>query len=330
MPQTNNTSNADKNSGLEVFAIFAAMIIIFLIWVNYPKFMQSMDNPVQDKNPKIVIPYKAQQEAEPAKDETQFQKVGEKYGTYGDSYGSLNTLFSGLAFAMLIISLFMQRQELQAQRKELEAQRNEIKESNAIADKQREITEQQAALNRQQIHDAKVQSFYTLLFKFLDEKRRKVNELELSRRSDVKGHYIFDYFLKGALERIKINYLYANSIENEPYEDLNLIFEDLIQDGHELSKNTLVENEYFEYICFILRFIEEHKDLGITDTATQIFISYQSINEMSSMFIISLENEELQKYIKKYALLRKFNTYEGDKHLLTLVNKTLGEKSYTP
>lgn len=235
MTETNNTSDRDKKSGLEVFAIFAAIIIIFLIWANYPRFMQYMDNPVQDNNPKIVIPYKTPQETEPSKDETQFQKVGEKYGTYGDSYGSLNTLFSGLAFAILIISLFMQRQELQAQRQELEAQRNEIKESNSIAEQQRLITEQQAKLSEQQIHDAKVQNFYTLLFKFLDEKRKKIEDLEYSKKSDITGNYVFTRFVDVTLNSIKSSYLYPDDLRAADINDLEPIFDDLIDNGHQYT-----------------------------------------------------------------------------------------------
>jgi len=335
MSQTNNTSNADKNSGLEVFAIFAAMIIIFLIWVNYPKFMQSMDNPVQDKNPKIVIPYKAQQEAEPAKDETQFQKVGEKYGTYGDSYGSLNTLFSGLAFAMLIISLFMQRQELQAQRKELEAQRNEIKESNAIAEKQRQITEQQATLNAQQINDAKVQNFYTLLFKFLEEKHRKVEEMDgRSTTGNLNGDTQFDKFIhfieidfEGSIDKL--------DFDNEaldPDAIGSYIYQAVLY-ANDQTNNVISNSEYFEYLCFILRFIESHKDLGITEDAIKVFISYQSFNEAYAMFLFSiyLDDEELQTYITKYALLRKLNTFQTeDENFSDLAYFLLGEDASTP
>lgn len=311
-----------KTTFLEVGAIIFAMGVIYLIWAKYPSYMLSMD-PVQSK---VTVPYKLPDPNE----QKQFENIGERFGTYGDSYGSLNTLFSGLAFSVLIISLFLQRNELQLQRKEIAAQRGEIEKSNEIAEQQRTITEQQKHLNEQQVNDAKVQSFYTLLFKFLDEKARKIENLELARASKARGNYVFDYFLQGAIQRIKAAYLYADSIENEPYEELYLIFEDLIQDGHKLSRNTLVENEYFEYICFILRFIEEHENLGIVDTAIKIFVSYQTINEMSCMFLVSLEDEELKGYITKYALLRKFNTYEGDKHLLALVDRTLGEKSYCP
>jgi len=327
-----------SNTWKEIIGIGFAITFIFFIWRCYPTWMQFMDEKLPQQPAPIVVPYKIG--ATPANgskvvdsediERTKFQNIGDQYGTYGDSYGSLNTLFSGLAFAILIISLFMQRQELQAQRQELEAQRNEIKESNLIADKQRQITEQQATLNAQQIHDAKVQNFYNLLFRFLDEKRRKVEDLELSRQSQARGHYVFEYFLEGALKPIKAHFLYADDIANETDEQVELLFEDIISNGHSSSRNALLENEYFEYLCFILRFIEENSKLGITKTAIKIFVSYQSINEMFCMFIISLEDEELQNYIEKYALLRKLNTYEADPHLIELIYKTIGEDALSP
>lgn len=122
-------------------------------------------------------------------------------GPFGDTYGALNTLFSGLAFAVLILSLFLQRKELEAQRIELEAQRQEIKESNTIAEAQRKITEQQATLIEQQIKDANVQSFYQLLFQYLEEKNRKVESLGNSQYSGV--HILQNFnnaFIRGRIQ----------------------------------------------------------------------------------------------------------------------------------
>lgn len=333
------SSPASNNSYKELLGILGAIALIFILWISYPRFMQYMDDAPEQKSVQIVIPYtfdallttELTSSESVAEEKSKFQKIGDQYGTYGDSYGSLNTLFSGLAFAILIISLFMQRQELQAQRQELEAQRNEIKESNAIADKQREITEQQAALNAQQIHDAKVENFYNLLFRFLDEKRRKIGDLELTRESRARGNYVFEYFIKGALSQIEARFFAAEHIQKESSEELNLFFGNIIRGGHERSKNTLLENEYFEYICFILRFIKEHENLGIKENAVKIFISYQGINEMYCMFIISLEDDELQNYIKEYALLRKLNTYErSNKYFMELIDRTVGAEAYTP
>ena len=293
------------------------------------------EKPPQQPAP-IVVPYKPGAilvtgsktvESEDI-EKTKFQKIGDQYGTYGDSYGSLNTLFSGLAFAILIISLFMQRQELQAQRQELEAQRNEIKESNAIADKQREITEQQAKLNAQQIHDARVQNFYTLLFKFLDEKRKKIEDLEFSKKSDITGNYVFARFVDYVLNRIKSSYLYPEDLTGANINELDALIDELINNGHEYTNYLFIDFDYIEYICFILRFIEEHKNLGIVDTAINIFISQQTINEMTVISIISLRNKELKNFIIKWKLLRKMNTYEPDEHFQALIDRTIGEEAY--
>lgn len=326
-------SNSISDSRTELFAILAAISIIFMIWHSYPRFVHYMDEITVQKPAQIIIPYKPNAipiDTSVNIENSKFQQIGDRYGTYGDSYGSLNTLFSGLAFAMLIISLFMQRKELQMQRIELEAQRHEIQESNAIADRQREITEQQAALNKQQIHDSKIQSFYTLLFKFLDEKTRKIRDLELTRGSPIKDFYVLERFVEFSLNYLKSVYLDKELIDSEPVDQLELIFDDIIQAGHENTNYLLIHFEYFEYVCFILRFIEEHKDLGIENTAIKIFISHQSIDEMSSMFFVSLQDDELRDFILKYALLRKLNTYRSDDHFLSLVDKTLGEESYCP
>lgn len=298
----------DKTNLFEKLAPYLLILFIILLWLFYPIALSWINT----KLPEIKL-----------------AQTGETFGTFGDTYGALNTLFSGLAFSILILSLFLQRKELQAQRKELSAQRGEIAKSNEIAEHQRLITQQQKELNEQQIQDAKVQNFYTLLFKFLDEKRRKIDELELTNSSEVKGDYVFDRFIKGALQRLKASYIDKKLVETTPIDELKLIIENLIISGHKITKNILNESEYFEYICFILRFIEENKNLGITDNAIKIFVSYQSINEMISMFIFSLEDEELKNFIIKYALLRKLNTYVADEYILALVNRTLDENSYT-
>lgn len=340
-------SSQNKSNYAELIGILCAIAIIFTIWISYPRFMQFMDEPLANENAKVIVPFKPnlEEKAVESESESKFQKVGETYGTYGDSYGSLNTLFSGLAFAVLIISLFMQRQELRAQREELEAQRNEIKESNAIADaqraiaeKQRLITEQQADLNQQQIYDAKVQNFYTLLFKFLDEKRRKIDELELSRSGNIRGQYVFDRFHEYAVHRLNGSFLETNAISNSHIDELNLVIIDAVNEGYENTNNTIIENEYFEYICFILRYIDENEHLGITQNAIKIFISFQSFSEMFAMFLIArkdaleLQENELEDFVLKYSLLRKINTHQlfDDGYILELIQQTLGEKSYTP
>jgi len=340
MSNTRNSSSV--NSGrLELFGIFGAIIIIFAIWSSYPNIMEKMD---AQPEPKVVISNKPNIASTEVEDKSKFQITGEKYGTYGDSYGSLNTLFSGLAFAVLIISLFMQRQELRAQREELEAQRNEIKESNAIAneqrkiaEKQRLITEQQAQLNEQQILDAKVQNFYSLFFKFLDEKKNKINSLELTKNGEIRGGYIFDRFILGAENRLKGGFLDSTILKTSTIEELYLVIPDALDQGNKITRQTLIQNEYFEYICFILQYIQEHEQLNITNNAIKIFISSQSFDEMLTMFLfaksysISFNNNELLDFIINYGLLRKINTYrEADDYFPTLIQKTIDKAAYTP
>lgn len=328
MSQSNSTSGANKNSWLEIVGIFGAILIIFLIWVNYPRLMQNMDKPtLEEEKPRIVIPFKAPQPPDTSEQKTQFEKIGEKYGTYGDSYGSLNTLFSGLAFAILIISLFMQRQELQAQRQELEAQRKEISESNKIAEGQRVITKQQAQLIEQQIKDTNVQNFYNTLFKFLEEKQRKISLLELNRNNDIKGEYIFDRFIRSFKHGMVGRYPSIAYFENVSTEELNLTFNASFSLAKESTKNTLLENEIFEYIIFILQYIELNEQLDITEEAIKIFISYQSFHEMFCMFLQSENDTKLKEYVIKFSLLRKVNTFE-DTYLNTIIFMLADKKSY--
>lgn len=161
-----------RNIIIDSFLTIGIVSAIIAFWFLYPNLVLYMDKSDQIVTHRMVVPYKYPQLIEEPKEETDLQKIGEKYGTFGDSFGSLNTLFSGLAFAMLILSLRMQRNELKAQR-------NEISESNAIAEGQRKITEQQALMIERQINDANVHNFYTTLFKLLEEKQRKISLLEL-------------------------------------------------------------------------------------------------------------------------------------------------------
>ncbi|WP_150128996.1 hypothetical protein [Acinetobacter sp. LoGeW2-3] len=328
------SSPTPNNSYKELLGILGAITLIFILWISYPRFMQYMDDAPQQKSVQMVIPYTfdAMLTTEPtssesvAEEKSKFQNIGDQYGTYGDSYGSLNTLFSGLAFAILIISLFMQRQELQAQRQELEAQRNEIKESNAIADKQREITEQQAKLNEQQLYDAKVQNFYTLLFKFLDEKQRKIDTLSLG--GSTHGDNVFRHFNINILHELRAIYLSTELIDSANNDELENIIILKSAYAHKLNQYKLLSNEVFEYINFILSFIEQHQHLDITKTAIEIFISYQSFNEMIAMFFISFDEVRIKEFILKYRLMRKLNNYVEEDYYLALVDKTLGQRSY--
>lgn len=276
------------------------------------------DDGVQKESSKISEHQKLDSETEKSQAESEFQKIGAKYGTYGDSYGSLNTLFSGLAFAVLIISLFMQRQELRAQREELEAQRNEIQESNAIADAQREIaekqrltTEQQTNLNIQQIHDAKVQNYYNQLFKYLDEKRRKINVMNdyLNKNlNSPKPLDIFDSFIDRA--RFDLNSLNQFIVSNKLQIDTNIVqslISSALSRADARSYNLITESEFIEFTYFILKFIKDNENLGILEESINIFISYQSLNELFCVFLYSIKNIEFRNSVTSYLLPKKIN-----------------------
>lgn len=248
-------------------------------------------------------------------------------GTFGDTYGALNTLFSGLAFAVLILSLFLQRKELEAQRIELEAQRHEIKESNAIAEAQRKITEQQATLIEQQLLDSKVQAFYQLLFKYLDEKNRKVENL---RSGNAHGKIVLEAFSNCILNYLKNLYLTAKDFNNADDEALNIDFNEILHDTHNRTSDSIRKGEYNEFLCFILKFIETNASLGIVEHAIEMFVSFQTIDEMHCMAYLAYDDGELTEYIKKYALLRKVNTFEDDELFLAFIERLYGADSYTP
>ncbi|MBK0062603.1 MULTISPECIES: hypothetical protein [unclassified Acinetobacter] len=308
---------------LEFFGILAALTIIFLIWVYYPTFVSWMDKPSLS----VKIPLKPSEMVDEVINSNDFQKVGERFGTYGDSYGSLNTLFSGFAFAILIISLFMQRQELKEQRKELEAQRNEIKESNSIAEAQRKITAQQATLIEQQINDSKIQSFYDLLFRYIDEKNQKIKFL---LQENQLGHRGLKFFLSEIIYGLRSYYLVVETFLSVEDESLDLTFYEILASAHRKTDYLVLEMEYVEFINFILRFIEMHEDLGVLDHAIKTFISYQTIDEMHCMAYLAFDDEELSNYIKKYALLRKVNTFEDDELFLAFIERLYGSDSYSP
>lgn len=342
----NDTSKNNKKPNSSVNGYLATSLLIFaifLVWLIFPSLLNRINSPPVNQT-EIVIPYQidamlnienvASKSLEEEK--TYFQNIGDQLGAYGDSYGSLNTLFSGLAFALLIISLHLQLKELEAQRGEISDQKDEIRRGNVIADGQKTITDQQRLLIEQQLHDSKVQNFYALLFKFLEEKRRKVDEMNGRPTNGTfhKGithfeifiHFVEDYF--GDFIR--------NINVNDPeldFQALKTIIYDAIRVANNQTDNVILDEEYMEYLCFIIRFIESHKDLGITDDAIKIFVSYQSFNEAYAMFLfaIYLDDLELQNFISKYALLRKLKTYHNaNKNFSNLVDCWFGEIAYSP
>lgn len=345
MTDTKKENNKLKSGHIELIFISTGILLIISIWVLFPRYLFWKDSQQPQQTTQIVIPYQLDvmlktnpTEPKPENEgteKTQFQIIGDQFGAFGDSYGSLNTLFSGLAFAFLVASLYLQRKELQAQRVEIADQKEEIKRGNEIADGQKTITDQQRLLIQQQLHDSKVQNFYSLLFKFLEEKHRKVEEMDsLITTGTLTGNTQFDKFIfhideyfSGFLDNIDLN---SSEIKKEELKD---IITHAVIIANENTKNVILDEEYVEYLCFILRFIESHNDLGITDDAIKIFISYQSFNEAYCMFLfaIFLNDLELQDFISKYALLRKLNTYHNENETFSnLVYYLFGDDAITP
>ena len=284
-----------------------------------------MDQPSYE----VKVPLPPSAKIPPTINPNDFSQIGERFGTYGDAYGSLNTLFSGFAFAILIISLFMQRQELKEQRKELAAQREEISKSNEIAEAQRKITEQQSSLINQQLLDSKIQAFYQLFFKYLEEKNRKLESLQFKDQSTIISQRLLKRFRTSFERHFKEIISNQNQIKNIDLVILYNILEQSIQHANSNTNNQFLESEYFEYICFILRFIEANKTLGITGNAVRTFIAYQSIDEMYCMLLIALNDNELFDYIEKFSLLRKISTYE-DELLEAIIFRLYSDSSYSP
>lgn len=318
-----NPKKQSDKSLVELFGIIAALSIIFLIWFNYPSFINWMDTPSY----KVQIPLLPSAMVPAPLNPNDFNSIGERFGTYGDAYGSLNTLFSGFAFAILIISLFMQRQELKEQRKELAAQREEISKSNDIAEEQRKITEQQSSLINQQLIDSKTQAFYQLLFKYLDEKNRKLESLKYRDQSAISGNRLLKRFRKTFERQFSESFPDHSKIKKIDLVILENTLDQAIQFANDDTNNQFIESEYFEYICFILRFIKANENLGITGNAVRTFIAYQSIDEMYCMLLIAIFDNELFDYIEKFSLLRKINTYDDD-YLQSLVFKFYTESAY--
>lgn len=325
MPKNKEERKSKRQKNIETWAIAFGLIFMFGFWLKYPQFIEYIN---KERTP-IAAPYKPGAQFEMANDpqKTYMQRIGDNYGTYGDSYGSLNTLFSGLAFAALFISLLLQRRELEAQRKELNAQREETKESNKIAEAQRKITQQQAILIEQQIIDSKIQAFYQLLFKHIEEKNRKINNLTAS---NITGQNLINYFCN----MFEMDFTYARNpeyINTTNIENLNNHIYECLKSAHLHTANQLILNEYTEYLIFILRFIENNKNLNITENAIVTFISYQNIIEIKCMAYLAIENEELFALIHKYALLRKLNTFEDENNFIQLLVKRLyKEEAFSP
>lgn len=325
-------SDAPKNKDLtEFIAIVGVLLIIFCIWANYPRILQSMDEPTPP--PKVTIPYKATvPEQLENSDKTKFENVGEKYGTYGDSYGSLNTLFSGFAFAVLIISMFMQRQELKAQREELAAQRGELtaqrkeaEQSNKIAEGQRRITEQQATLIKQQIDEARVQNFYTSLFQYLKDLDYLI---ENSKVWALNGNVIehrkfFITFVNSFIQNLPDTKLPKN-LERLSSSNLELVYFDLVNWQGVDFNNTL----YLENILMILNFILENQNLIDFNKPIKTLLSHLDSELLLCLtWVAIVKNPYLKSMIEDYGLLRNI-TRHFDPEIIEKLKNVIDEKAF--
>ncbi|MDC5426667.1 putative phage abortive infection protein [Acinetobacter baumannii] len=289
---------------VELFSIFFALGLILYIWAIYPDELQKIDK----QNTPITVPFNQKHSDELPYDEKKSyaQKIGEKYGTYGDTYGSLNTLFSGWAFALLLISLFMQRKELQEQRKELAAQRDEITKSNEIAESQRNITKQQSELLAQQ-------SYYSLLFKLLDEKNNKINLFYFKdsfNKQVYEKYECFKFFSNYILHSMN-NFNTPDSSSMSPIDYKKDLKEFMLLSyllPHSQSENLFEGNLYFEHLINILIFIEQKSHPNDIDSDIAFLKSYISHDELVCLAVLGLKDKRFYKYIEKYGLLEHFNT----------------------
>ncbi|MDC4644325.1 hypothetical protein NRA35_16120 [Acinetobacter baumannii] len=300
----NKQERKERNwQNFEITSIFLILVFITAIWKMYPGTLLELD---EDNTPVTVASRPGAHEELPSDEQkSYFEKIGEKYGTYGDAYGSLNTLFSGWAFALLLISLFMQRRELQEQRKELAAQRDEISKSNEIAESQRSITEQQAKLLAQQ-------SFYSLLFKLLDEKNNKINLF-----------YFEDSFNNQKYEKSECFIFFSTYILREMYhlniqdsESMSVLaqkeaFKEFVLQHYNVacsqSGNLFEGTLYFEHLLNILVFIDQKSNPTDIDSNIAFLKSYISHDELVCIASVGLKNKRLYKFIEKYGLLEHFD-----------------------
>lgn len=319
-----------KSGHIELILISIGIFLVISIWLLFPRYLFWKDSEQPEQKNQIMIPYQldVMLKTEPSlsksidEDKTEFQAIGDQFGTFGDSYGSLNTLFSGLAFAFLVASLYLQRKELQAQRIEIEEQKEEIRKGNEIAEGQRKIAENQEQLIRDQIAEGQKQNFYSLFFKFLDEKNKKMQNLVIKSRNpaipDRFGDDFFKVFVGSFLKNLSLQKI--PQIPNEdgliPTKSETLLNE--IEDSYnklcEYHRVNFEEKFYFEYFIFLLNFINQNEFIHDSDLVMDTFISHLTFNETICMACYAvLRNQELKNYIQRYGLLRSL-----DAHLLDI------------
>lgn len=300
-----NPKQKTDKSLVELFGIIAALSIIFLIWFNYPSFINWMDTPSY----KVQIPLLPSAMVPTPLNPNDFNNIGERFGTYGDAYGSLNTLFSGFAFAILIISLFMQRQELKEQRKELAAQREEISKSNDIAEQQKLITDQQAKLIQQQVMDAQRQNLNEIFFRYLDEKNDKEKNLKIGGSNPTIGGECFVKYRENLESYLITQHFQFDTIQDEISRHSvlkNLLISEFLQ-REVITKYTFNRSAYFNFYIFIINFLEKNADIIDVNYYVEILLSYATQDELVCLVWYGLLHIELNTIIKKYSIHRKIS-----------------------
>lgn len=312
----------------DLYIIIFILLGVFALWNNYPNYVQFLDKKYQEeqltlvnqeipkKNETVVNNIEQNNESDKLKN---FKAIGEKYGTYGDTYGSLNTLFSGLASALLLITMFMQRRELQDQREE-------IKRSNDIADQQRIIGENQEKLIQQQIKDTRLQNFNSTFFKYLDEKKNKLNNLTLTYGNTINGETCFTFYKGLLLESTKkcqtaISYYTANKQLNIDVTEVivGILIDDL-NDAEKQTQNLIDSSNYFEYYHFIFEFLETTSAPEDFEKNLKVFISFCSTNELICFLWHAISNVDYFLAVKKYNLLELIN-FKNHSNIYTVFNK---------
>ncbi|MDX8255247.1 hypothetical protein [Acinetobacter pittii] len=285
-----------------LFSIF--LILLFILWYFFPYIVSRFD---YYKSP-IQIPFKNDFDTFIERDDSNSyaQKTGAKYGTYGDSYGALNTLFSGLAFASLVLSLYLQRKELQAQRIDIDKQQQEIEKSNVIAEHQRQIADQQAKLLKQQVEEAQVRNFYDLFFKYIETKEKKVKELYFETETKrFQGSKCFGPY--SALFKQNCELFYPHeTIEEDAYlskrMELTLILSQKFYDFDYAMGLPFKKSMYFDYIAFLINFIELNSEIINPQEIIKVLFSYFNEDEIFCLFWVGTRNPTIYDFLQKYQI----------------------------
>ena len=322
----NGKKSSYKNGTIStIVGIFLSWVIIFLIWVSYPKYLINQDNSLSQELPDNIwkgVPFQYPEKEEITGRSYNFA-LGEKYGTYGDMYGSLNTLFSGLAFSTLIISIFLQMLELRATRKELSEQKNalidqkkEFSSQTSILNQQKIISQNQLEIVKHQLIESKKQNLSNMLSLLFEERKLRINSFKIyaitNQSKDIDGPQVLTsyglYFLRkisslqrncttdDILKTFEVNKETSGDIRNQFYNHW------IYYESYETRNYTL--GNYFTIIISMFDLIESHKDaLGYSyESHIQMIKRTFQQYELLVFFWFSLGCPKYDKYIYKYEI----------------------------